>query len=62
MGGLGNQLFQIFTLISVSIKSKILYFSMDEFHRNSKSRSSWYYCDDILQNIKLFSKTILIVT
>ena len=54
MGGLGNQLFQIFTLISYAISNKrIFYFENKTISFGTRKT---YYCDNFLFKLKSFKK------
>ena len=57
MGGLGNQLFQIFALINLSLKNKIaFYFEKDESKKTPGITNRPYYWDNFLKTLKPFVK------
>jgi len=57
MGGLGNQLFQIFALINLSLKNKIaFYFEKDDSKRTLGITNRPYYWDNFLKTLKPFVK------
>jgi len=51
-GGLGNQLFQIFTVIAYSLKNKIKFILPDSLKSNYRNT----YWDSLLLNLKFFTK------
>jgi len=56
MGGLGNQLFQIFTLLSYSFRQKIpFYFSTEPIHHGQRKKTYWD--TPLLESLKEFVKT-----
>ena len=57
MGGLGNQLFQIFALINLSLKNKIaFYFEKSNSKRTPGITYRTYYWDNFLKSLKPFVK------
>ena len=54
MGGLGNQLFQIFTLISTSITSKIPFYF--EYVENPDRIDRPFYWKNMLKRLSIFIK------
>ena len=57
MGGLGNQLFQIFALINLSLKNKIaFYFEKDDSKRTPGITNRPYYWENFLKTLKPFVK------
>ena len=55
MGGLGNQLFQIFALLAYSLKNRSLfYFSTNPIHHGERKKTYWDTA--LLQNLKPFVK------
>ena len=55
MGGLGNQLFQIFAILAYSLKNKSLfYFSNNPIHHGQRKKTYWDTA--LLQNLKPFVK------
>ena len=61
MGGLGNQLFQIFTVISLSIKNSKPFFFFNEFQLGNGENGStirYTYWNTFLANLKVFLKEI----
>ena len=53
MGGLGNQLFQIFALLSYSLKYKIpFYFELKQSNRTDRP----FYWDNVLKSLRPFLK------
>ena len=54
MGGLGNQLFQIFTLISTSITSKIPFYF--EYIENPDRADRPFYWKNMLNRLSIFIK------
>jgi len=60
-GGLGNQLFQIFTTISYALKCGIPFFFMDKKQLGNGENGStirYTYFDSFLSNLKIFIKDI----
>ena len=56
MGGLGNQLFQIFTLLAYSFRQTIpFYFSTEPIHHGQ--RKTTYWATQLLEPLKQFVKT-----
>jgi len=56
MGGLGNQLFQIFTLLAYSFRQKIpFYFSTEPIHHGVRKKTYWD--TPLLEPLKEFVKT-----
>lgn len=60
MGGLGNQLFQIFALISYSITYKVSFYIENKTIQNGPRKK--VYWDNILQKLKIFFKRSLLNT
>jgi len=59
MGGLGNQLFQIFTVISLSLKNSTPFFFFNEFQIGNGENGStirYTYWNTFLANLKVFLK------
>lgn len=55
MGGLGNQLFQVFNLISYALTHKIAFYFE---HKNTVRQDRPFYWDNVLSSLKPYVKTV----
>ena len=60
MGGLGNQLFQVFTLIATSIKHKTSFFFLDDMVQLRNDRP--FYWENFLANLAIFRRNNVVHT